>query len=220
MTSTCDDIAWLYRMTCDARSDGIWQSMWRYFWLMFRVMILTIIHTSSSSLSRLTVLPRHSSNSSQLSDCSMYGTMSQANGQGFMETHGEMNLAIGVMKWSYMGRTKSSKSVRICSDLPSTSIIIWLGNIMTCGWKRRKHAKSLIKNRVWRFLEGCLIREIWASLVQLLEPMVWLGMSSVIILVPDFVTWPTPPSRNMGVIVQAVVCPIVADDLIAGHPGN
>ena len=79
-----------------------------------------------------TVFPRHSSNSSQLSDCSMYGTMSQAHGQGFMETNGEMNL----------------KSVRICSDLPSTIIIIWLGNIMTCGWKRRKHAKSLIKNRV------------------------------------------------------------------------
>lgn len=45
-----------------------------------------------------TVFPRHSSNSSQLSDCSMYGAMSQAHGQGFMETHGEMNIAIGVMK--------------------------------------------------------------------------------------------------------------------------
>ena len=114
-----------------------------------------------------TVFPRHSSNSSQLSDCSMYGTMSQANGQGFMETHGEMDLAIGVMKWSYMGMTKSSKSVRICSDLPSTIIIIWLGNVMTCGWKQGKHAKALIKNQVWHFLEGCLVHEIWASLVQL-----------------------------------------------------
>ena len=168
MTSTCDDIAWSYRMTCDARSDGIWQSMWHYFWSMIRVMILTIIHTSSSSLSRLCFQGIVATlRNFRIVPC--MAPWVRHTGRVSLETHGEMNLAIGVMKWSYMGMTKSSKSVRICSDLPSTISIIWLCNIMAFGWKQRKHAKALIKNRVWRFLEGCLVHATWPSLVQLLD---------------------------------------------------